>query len=59
VNQANLLTNNPEKINALKSAGIECTPVPLSVAANEFNQRYLETKVNRLGHIPFNKTRSK
>jgi len=59
VNQANLLTNNPEKINALKSAGIECTPVPLSVAANEFNQRYLETKVNRLGHIPFNKTGSK
>ncbi|MFZ9641552.1 MAG: 3,4-dihydroxy-2-butanone-4-phosphate synthase [Candidatus Nanopelagicaceae bacterium] len=59
VNQANLLTNNPEKINALKSAGIECTPVPLSVAANEFNQRYLETKVNRLGHIPFNKSGSK
>ena len=59
VDQANLLTNNPEKIGALEKAGIECMPVPISVVANEFNRRYLETKVNRLGHFPTNKLGSK
>ena len=59
VHQANLLTNNPEKIGALERAGIECMPVPISVAANEFNRRYLETKVNRLGHFSTNKLGSK
>mgnify|MGYP003330495818 FL=1 len=59
VHQANLLTNNPEKIDALEKAGIECMPVPISVEANEFNRRYLETKVNRLGHFPTNKLGSK
>jgi len=59
VHQANLLTNNPEKVGALEKAGIECMPVPISVVANEFNRRYLETKVNRLGHFPTNKLGSK
>lgn len=55
LNEVKLLTNNPEKINALKSAGIECIPIPISIAANEFNRRYLETKVNRLGHFSTNR----
>ena len=46
-----LLTNNPEKAQALERYGIavaEC--VPLVVPANPFNQTYLATKRDRLGH---------
>lgn len=46
-----LLTNNPEKAEALERYGItvmQC--VPLSIPANAFNQTYLATKRDRLGH---------
>lgn len=46
-----LMTNNPDKVAALKEAGItvaEC--VPLVVSANPNNARYLETKRRRLKH---------
>lgn len=45
-----LLTNNPEKISAIKSAGIEVTVAPLEVIANKHNQKYLETKRDKLNH---------
>ena len=45
-----LLTNNPEKISAIKSAGIEITTAPLEVIANKHNQKYLETKRDKLNH---------
>jgi 3,4-dihydroxy 2-butanone 4-phosphate synthase/GTP cyclohydrolase II len=45
-----LLTNNPEKISALKSAGFEVKDSPLQVSANEYNQKYLETKRDKLNH---------
>jgi 3,4-dihydroxy 2-butanone 4-phosphate synthase/GTP cyclohydrolase II len=45
-----LLTNNPEKIAALKSAGLEVKDSPLQVSANEYNQKYLETKRDKLNH---------
>ena len=45
-----LLTNNPEKISAIKSAGIEITTAPLEVIANKHNQNYLETKRDKLNH---------
>ena len=45
-----LLTNNPEKISAIKSAGIEVTTAPLEVIANKHNQKYLETKRDKLNH---------
>jgi 3,4-dihydroxy 2-butanone 4-phosphate synthase/GTP cyclohydrolase II len=45
-----LLTNNPEKIAAIKSAGIEVITAPLEVIANKHNQKYLETKRDKLNH---------
>jgi GTP cyclohydrolase II len=47
-----LLTNNPEKIAALSAAGIEVVErVPLAFPANGVNDKYLETKATRLGHL--------
>jgi len=45
-----LLTNNPEKISAIRKAGIEVTTAPLEVIANKHNQKYLETKRDKLNH---------
>jgi 3,4-dihydroxy 2-butanone 4-phosphate synthase/GTP cyclohydrolase II len=46
-----LLTNNPKKAEALERYGISVAScVPLSIPANPFNQTYLATKRDRLGH---------
>ena len=45
-----LLTNNPEKIAAIKGSGISVTPAALEVIANKHNQKYLETKRDKLNH---------
>jgi len=45
-----LLTNNPEKISAIRKAGIEVKTAPLEVVANKHNQKYLETKRDKLNH---------
>jgi len=45
-----LLTNNPEKIAAIKTAGIEVRVASLEVIANKHNQKYLETKRDKLNH---------
>jgi 3,4-dihydroxy 2-butanone 4-phosphate synthase/GTP cyclohydrolase II len=45
-----LLTNNPEKITAIKKSGISVTSAPLEVIANKHNQKYLETKRDKLNH---------
>lgn len=47
-----LLSNNPQKVAALESAGIEVTErVPCEVEAHAASQRYLETKKKKLGHL--------
>jgi 3,4-dihydroxy 2-butanone 4-phosphate synthase/GTP cyclohydrolase II len=47
-----LLTNNPRKVVGLKGYGLEITErVPLQVAPSKFNQAYLETKRDKLGHL--------
>jgi 3,4-dihydroxy 2-butanone 4-phosphate synthase/GTP cyclohydrolase II len=46
-----LMTNNPEKIQALSDAGIESSILSLPIVANEFNQKYLDTKATKLGHL--------
>jgi 3,4-dihydroxy 2-butanone 4-phosphate synthase/GTP cyclohydrolase II len=51
-----LLTNNPEKVKAVAENGISCQQVPLQIAANEFNKKYLETKSQRLGHLGLGNT---
>ena len=45
-----LLTNNPEKIATIKGSGISVTPAALEVIANKHNQKYLETKRDKLNH---------
>lgn len=45
-----LLTNNPEKVSALTSAGFSVTQANLAPEIHEFNRRYIETKRSKLGH---------
>jgi len=49
--EISLLTNNPEKVKAVRENDIACAQVPLTVEPNEFNKKYLETKAKRLGHM--------
>lgn len=47
-----LMTNNPRKIAALEALGLNVSErVPLLVTRNPFNERYLTTKANKLGHL--------
>ena len=47
-----LLTNNPAKVDSLVRHGIEVIQrLPLSIAANRHNLRYLRAKVQRAGHF--------
>ena len=45
-----LLTNNPNKVAALKNAGVAVTQTPLVIPSNQFNEKYLATKEEKLGH---------
>ena len=45
-----LLTNNPNKVAALKGSGIAVAQKPLVIVSNEFNEKYLTTKEEKLGH---------
>ena len=51
IKELTLLTNNPHKIQALHAAGIEVTQINLTVAPNSFNEKYLATKEEKLGHL--------
>ncbi|EJS70870.1 bifunctional 3,4-dihydroxy-2-butanone-4-phosphate synthase/GTP cyclohydrolase II [Bacillus cereus] len=47
-----LLTNNPRKIAGLQGYDLEVTErVPLQMPTKEENKAYLQTKVNKLGHL--------
>lgn len=47
-----LLSNNPEKVQALERAGIVVQErVPCEVGATETRRRYLKTKKDKLGHL--------
>ena len=51
VTKMRLLTNNPRKRTGLAGYGLEIVEtVPIEVAANPHNQRYLDTKRDKLGH---------
>ena len=45
-----LLTNNPNKVAALQGAGVAVVQTPLVIASNKFNEKYLATKEEKLGH---------
>jgi GTP cyclohydrolase II len=46
-----LLTNNPEKVDALRAEGLVVERVPVHIAPGEQNQGYLTTKQKRMGHL--------
>jgi len=47
-----LLTNNPAKVAMMEASGITVTErVPLKVGLNPLNQKYLDTKAKKSGHI--------
>lgn len=52
ISSVRLMTNNPQKISALISLGIDVVQrVELHVGANMHNAHYLETKAIRMGHL--------
>lgn len=57
ITKMRLLTNNPVKRVGLEAYGLEIVEnVPIEVTPNEFNEKYLHTKKERMGHtLHFNK----
>ena len=51
VTKMRLITNNPVKRTGLEGYGLEVTEiVPIVVEPNKYNERYLKTKQDRMGH---------
>ena len=51
VGKIRLLTNNPVKRVGLEGYGLEIVEnVPIEICPNEYNERYLHTKKDRMGH---------
>lgn len=50
INDIDLLTNNPNKIDQLEKYGINVNPVPVETEPNPNNKKYLTDKKNKLGH---------
>lgn len=57
VGKIRLLTNNPVKRVGLEGYGLEIVEnVPIEITPNKYNERYLHTKKDRMGHtLHFNK----
>lgn len=52
ISRVRLLTNNPQKINGLRRFGISVVKrIPLEVAPNKYNKKYLSTKKSKLSHL--------
>lgn len=52
ITRVKLMTNNPRKITALQNMEVKVEEhLPLIIARNQYNQRYLETKAAKLGHM--------
>ena len=52
VSRVRLLSNNPEKVEALEQAGVEVVErVPCEVEASQYAEEYLKTKKEKMGHL--------
>ena len=52
VKRVRLLSNNPEKVEALENAGVKVVErVPCEVAPSPYAKEYLKTKKEKLGHL--------
>jgi 3,4-dihydroxy 2-butanone 4-phosphate synthase/GTP cyclohydrolase II len=50
--QVRVLSNNPEKLKALRDAGLQIVErVPIEVAAEESSEYYLRVKKEKMGHL--------
>lgn len=51
ITEFNLLTNNPKKIIGLQGYGLKVLEqIPIEIGKNKFNEDYLKTKINKMGH---------
>ena len=50
IEKIKLLTNNPEKINAISDIEI-VERIPIVAQPNSYNKGYLQTKKNKMGHL--------
>lgn len=51
ITSVRLLTNNPEKVEALKEAGLTVERLPVRIDAHSHNEGYLSAKKLRMGHL--------
>lgn len=52
IRQLRLMTNNPRKVAAIEKLGVRVVErIALRTGQNPHNQRYLETKAGKLGHL--------
>lgn len=52
IRKVRFMSNNPEKIETLRNAGLEITErVPMEIEAREPAEHYLKTKKEKLGHL--------
>ena len=52
VSKVRLMTNNPHKVEALRSMGVEVSDVvPIRCGSNPHNESYLAAKIAKLGHL--------
>lgn len=52
IKKIKILTNNPEKIKQIENNGIKITErIPLKIPPNEFTEKYLRTKKEKMGHF--------
>jgi GTP cyclohydrolase II len=52
INAVRLMTNNPRKVAAMEKQGVEVVArIALHTTSNPHNEKYLRTKVGKLGHM--------
>jgi GTP cyclohydrolase II len=51
VSSVRLMTNNPQKIAALRNCGVGVTRIPIASVRTSHNGQYLHTKRTKLGHL--------
>lgn len=52
IKKVDLMTNNPKKIKALEAMGVIINQrVQISSSTNKYNEKYISTKIKKLGHL--------
>ena len=52
IKEVDLLTDNPKKLKAIEAMGVKINQrVPLSSNTNKYNEKYISTKIKKLGHL--------